>query len=172
MNRVLRSLEIAANIGIVVVAIVLSVAVGRRGLIGPANARPTRSTLRAGEEFRVPGIAWPKNKPTLSLALSASCHFCAEGAPFYRRLVSRAREVGVEVVALMPQEPSAARRYLDAQLLPVTVVHRMSATDGIAAFPTVLIVGPNGIVQDLWTGKLDQGQEDIVMARVGSLMSK
>ncbi|HEY9285591.1 MAG TPA: hypothetical protein VIP46_19225, partial [Pyrinomonadaceae bacterium] len=98
MENFAKKLEVAANVAIVVVAVLLSAVLVRSYLAAPSereDVRPTvqtQRTLQNGESINLPGIDWQKNGRTLLMALSTTCHFCTESGPFYQRLV---REGGI-----------------------------------------------------------------------------
>lgn len=173
VNKVTRVIEVTANVAIIALSIVLILVFIQRGsLFAPATAQRTPApALAVGETLQVPGASWRSQGSTLTLALSSGCRFCNESAPFYRRLVSRARQLNLDVAALMPEDTATARRYLDERSLEVPTVHLLDATAKISAFPTLVLLGPGGVVRDVWVGKLNVSQEDAVIARLASIDS-
>src|SRR5205823_5879435 len=63
-----------------------------------------------GEQANVAGIDWQKNGQTLLLALSTTCHFCSESAPFYQQLVNTKSDT--QLIAVLPQAVEEGRAYL------------------------------------------------------------
>lgn len=167
-DRILRYVETAANICIICLGIALCLLLVRR--VTAPGARTQRADgLRAGQPLRGLDIQWQSNEGTLVLALSTQCKYCAESAPFYRRLTATAREQGIPVIALLPQEPTEARGYLQAKGIEVSGVHRSQSSIGISAFPTLMLVNRAGILDEFWVGKLGPDEERRVEVRLASL---
>jgi hypothetical protein len=112
---------------------------------------------------------------TLVLFVSKDCHFCAASVPFYQRLaaVRSASSGHLKMVAAVPQATeteSDARGYFSghgialdgAQPTPFRAI-------GLIATPTLALVGSNGIITDVWTGKLPPDKEAEVIRRVGAV---
>lgn len=169
MRNLARKLELAANVAIIVVAVLLGVVLVRTYLIRPAPA-PAATTARvaAGTKLSLPGVDWSGSRWTLLFALSSNCHFCTDSAEFYRRLT---REVslrgGTRTIAVLPQSPEEGRAYLGRLGLQVDDV-RQAALDSvnIASTPTLILVDAEGRVSDSWVGRLPTVKEDEVLATV------
>jgi hypothetical protein len=112
----------------------------------------------------LPGIDWKGNGRTLVLAISTSCHFCTESAPFYRRLQA---EVGksVKLVAVLPQSATEAQQYLSGEGVQVTQVKQIELGElGVQGTPTLLLVNSSGVVTNIWAGKVRSEDEDKVLS--------
>jgi len=76
-----RLLEVLANLGIVIVALIIV------GNFVASKWRTKREidTLTTGSKVSLSGVKW-EDGSTLVLALQRGCRYCEESAPFYRRL--------------------------------------------------------------------------------------
>lgn len=166
MKNWTRKLEVCANVAIILLALLIGVVLVKKYLItdrtepGPAVA--------VGSKVSLPGIDWSKNGRTLLLVLQKGCHFCAESAPFYQRL---AREAGgraqVHLVAVLPQEVSEGRQYLDEMNVPIEEVKQAAPSSlGVRGTPTLILVNHAGEVLDVWQGKLPTEDESKVLNRL------
>ena len=104
-------LDRVANIAIVVAVVVFLVLVGRNEIFRhtPANPRPAEAMV--GKIIRVPGMPFPGGQDSLVLGLSATCHFCKDGLPFYRQLASQVQG-RINVIAVLPQPQSEAEAFV------------------------------------------------------------
>jgi thiol-disulfide isomerase/thioredoxin len=114
----------------------------------------------------LPGIDWSKTDHTLLLALSTTCHFCTESAPFYQKL-QREKGDHVRLVALLPQPLQESRNYLDKLGITVDDVAQSPLNSvGVSGTPTLLFIDNQGAVIDSWVGKLSEGAAEEVRAKV------
>jgi len=102
------------------------------------------------------------------LVLSTSCKYCTESLPFYRRLTEQnAAERKLNIVAAFSQEPPEASKYLIKNEISVDQVVKAEAAEiRVRGTPTLILTDRNGIVLDLWAGKLSPGMENEVADRV------
>lgn len=86
--------------------------------------------------------------------------------PFYKRLVQetkgRARFIG-----LFQQNESEARQYLQDNGLAIEDVRKFTPSQlGVSGVPTLILANQQGIVQDLWFGKIGANSESLVLKRI------
>lgn len=167
MNTFTKRIELLANLAIIVVAILLGVALVKHYL-SPQNSTPpaSASVITPGTKLSLPDLTGT-NK-TLIMALSTSCHYCTESAPFYKRLAEeRGKNVNVKLVAVFPQAIADGKEYLNGLQVSVDDV-RQSRLDslGVIGTPTLILVNNQGMVQDSWRGRLNQDQEAEVLRRL------
>src|SRR5215471_636141 len=149
-NKAARMVEVAANIGIVIVAVV-ALGFFARSYLG----YPAAQHALVGEKLALKDINWQTNRKSLVLALSTTCHFCTESAPFYRQLVAKSEEQHVRTIAVFPQGPPEASSYLKNQNVAVNEVRQTSFADmQISGTPTLLLIDEKGVVRGAWVGKL------------------
>jgi hypothetical protein len=160
MDSWAKRLEIAVNIAILCVVIMVAALTGQRFW----NARSS-SGPGIGTKILLPGVDWSRSRQNLVLALSTTCHFCSESADFYKKLLPAAADRGIPVVAVLPQTPAAGRLYLDGLGVPASEVLQSSLNSiDVAATPTVLVVDATGKIREAWVGKLSPEREQQVMA--------
>jgi thiol-disulfide isomerase/thioredoxin len=160
-NKAARIIELAANIGIVFVAVVALVFFVRSYWIPSA----TQHAL-VGEKLPLKDVNWQVNKKTLVLVLS-TCHFCSESAPFYRQLARKSEEQHVRTIAVFPQAAAEALSYLKNQEVPVNEVRQSQLPDmQVTRTPTLLLIDEKGIVKGAWIGKLSLDREKEVLAKL------
>lgn len=101
------------------------------------------------------------------LAISTTCHFCNESAPFYDELVSQCKQQHVRTIAVLPQPTVEAESYLKDKGIAVDEV-RQAILSGlrINGTPTLLLVDGGGIVRSVWIGKLESSGEKEVLAKL------
>ena len=176
----IRRLEVLANIAVIVTSVVLcsvlakkyfltankqTVAAATTGQSLSANA-PAKSGLQAGMKVSLPGIEWRKSSLTVLLVLSTTCHFCTESAPFYQKLQQQ-KPNNVQIVAVLPQAVEDGRQYLNKLGVSVSeLVQAPLASLNVSGTPTLVLINNTGTIQDLWAGKLSDGQTERVLARI------
>ena len=168
-NKLTKGLEVSANVAIIIVAVLLGVVLVRQQLLGGAQPRAGASQPGAaanlGSKLALPGVDWAESKKTLVLALSSKCHFCSESAPFYQRL---AKEGGVRLIAVVPQDAAEGRAYLDRLSVPIGDVRQMPlGAIGVEGTPTLMLVDDKGVILNSWVGKLPASTEDEVLSKIG-----
>lgn len=169
-GRLTRKLEIAANVAVILVAVLFGGALIKTYLLsGKAPAGPVQPSL-VGAKVAVPDVNWRANGRTLVLVLQKGCHFCADSAPFYQRLARGVAEGGsVRLVAVFPQQVKEARQYLRGLEVPIEDVRQMQVGElGVKLTPTLILVNSEGIVTDSWFGRLTPDREDEVLKRLKS----
>jgi hypothetical protein len=161
-GRVRRSVEIAANIAIVLVAIVIVV-----NLLWPRiRPKQTLSAPPVGSKVSLSGVNWEKNGTTLLMVLQEGCRYCEESAPFYHRLHDQRSGPQPRMVAVIPGEKAETVRYLtDHGVLADDVINTSLDDVKVAATPTLLLVDQSGHVKGSWVGKLDESREKEVIQR-------
>lgn len=184
-GRFARALEIATNLSIIAVAVVGVTVLIKNHLLRP-NAptlaerpamrtpetsrpdRPAPSGPAAGSQISVQGVNWSESEETVLIALSDTCRFCADSAPFYQKLTSElADRKNVRVVAVFPQEVAQGKKYLDGLNVQVAQVAQASLDSmGVRGTPTLLIVDKSGTVKQSWVGRLTADRESEVLSRI------
>jgi thiol-disulfide isomerase/thioredoxin len=180
-DGIAKRIEVASNVAIMLFLLVSGAVLIRQSMRpaeGPVTAPPAVDvgsgtaprgllTPSAGARIDVPGVTWASRKKNVVLVLSSTCHFCQEGAAFYRRVVEEARRSHVAVHAVMPQGEQEATAFLSK--LGVSVDKVVSASPsgiGVRGTPTVLLVDGAGTVTGAWPGKLPPERERELLARV------
>jgi hypothetical protein len=173
MENFSKKMEVAANVAIVVVAVLLSAVLVRSYLAAPSEREEvlppvqTQRTIQSGEPVNLPGIDWQKNGRTLLMALSTTCHFCTESGPFYQRISQK--RGGTSLVALFPQELGESQQYLKGLGVEVDEIRQAALGDfGLRGTPTLILVDERGRVVNTWVGMLGPEMENDVFGQLGS----
>ena len=153
-------LEIAANVAIIVVAVVIVIVFVRNYFSASKTSPPT---ITAGARLTGQPVKWQDSQKNVVLVLSTTCHFCKESSGFYRKLVEDCRN-HARTVAFFPQTPQEAQAYLKAEDVQVDEIkHADFHLLEIGGTPTLLLVDNKGIVQKVWLGKLSEAKEKEVL---------
>jgi len=163
MNSWAKRIEVATNVAILCAFIMVVALAAQRLLSTRGNARNGEPAI--GARVTLAGVDWSKADRTLVLALSTTCHFCSESAPFYKRLLTDASSHGVPAWAVLPQPIDSSRAYLTG--LGVSLPNVLQSSLGeidVTGTPTLLIVDARGKVQKAWVGKLAADREEQVIA--------
>ncbi|HEV7377333.1 MAG TPA: hypothetical protein VGN95_21630 [Pyrinomonadaceae bacterium] len=169
MNKLNKKIELAVNISILLVVILIGVFFVKNYLLSPRSTPETVDyRIPSGTKVSLPDIDWAQNGQTLLLVLEKGCRFCAESAPFYQRLTSEtAAKSGVRLVAVLPQEVNEAKEYLSSLSVPIDEVRQAGLdTLGVKGTPTLILVNGKGEVMKSWAGKLPADEETEVIRRV------
>ena len=155
-----RFLEVSANLGIVIVALIVI------GNFVASKWRTTRvETLTTGSKVSLSGVKW-EDGTTLVLALQKGCRFCDESAPFYRRLWQQRSSSEPRIIAVVPGNKAEVSKYLGELGVAVDGIVNASLADiHVSATPTLVLVDRSGRVSNVWVGKLDTNRENEVIER-------
>ena len=159
-SRVRANIELAAQVVIAIaVVIAAGVLVKRNVWPGPASGRI--ASISTGERLSIPNIDWAQNKKSLVFFLKKDCPYCTSSASLYRQLVADATRRNVKCVAVFPNSPEEARKYLQYLELPIDNVYTGPlGPSKISGTPTVVFVDEGGIVKSVWIGaQTDREQE-------------
>ena len=168
MSRLLKRIELIANVSIIVVAIVICAALARRFLSKPPAQQSDASGIVAGTKINLPDEDWAKNGKTLLLALSTNCKYWLANASFYQRLASTATSSkNTKLVAVLPQGTEQSREYLSGLKVAIEDVKQASPVSlGVRVTPTLILVNSAGIVTNSWVGQLPPDKETEVLAQL------
>lgn len=138
---------------------------------------PPRSANRAGAP--VPAVGSPlgvsgalaealQQERTLLVVLSSTCPVCTDAMPFYRRLVDAAASAGEgpRLVVAGYEAVDAMDRYLRQHgVSPDEVIELdREMPIGIQVVPTLLLLGREAVVEQVWTGRLTEDAEKAVLS--------
>jgi thioredoxin-related protein len=171
MIGLVKKIEIAANLAIIITALLLSMVMAKHYLTQSSEQKHkdeitdlSEQTI-TGENIKLPDINWQSNKKTLLLALSTTCHFCTDSSPFYERLTKEAKTT--HLIAVFPQSIEDSRLYLDRHRIRIDDIRQSSLSSlGVQGTPTLLLVDDKGIVLSTWVGKLSADKEAEVLSEL------
>lgn len=183
MKKLFRVVQFGANFGIIVLAILFAFVVIHQYVIAPDLPEQNRSLIPGGaspiastkpqenligKTLPLRGINWKDNGKTLILYLSTTCGYCNASVPFYQRIENE-KEATIKTVAVFWQREDEAQKYLESHKIKADKILSVSLSDiGISGTPTILIVDENGLISDLWLGKLDANKEAEVLTKLTS----
>lgn len=162
-----KKIELIANLAIIVVACLLGTVLVRNYLLSTSARRASANEMQRTNSASLSAldIDWRKNKQTLLLAISSTCHFCTESAPFYKKLATGPRST--RLVAVLPQSTGEGRRYLNELGLSVDEVKQVQLSSiSVSGTPTLLLVDSMGVVIGTWVGKLADEQQAEVLSKM------
>lgn len=167
LMNVSKKIELAANVAIIVVACLLATVLVKNYLVTRHTEQARNSQSQPLKNPTVSGldIDWRQSKQTLLLAVSSTCHFCTESAPFYKQL---ARERGrTRLIALLPQPIDEGKRYLEGLGVTVDEIRQTPLSSiNVNGTPTLMLVDRDGVVIKTWVGRLAEEQQADVLSKV------
>jgi thiol-disulfide isomerase/thioredoxin len=170
VNTLAKKIETLANVSIIVVAVLLCVVLVKTYFLHKAGESVDAEGIALGHKLNLPEVNWSNNRQTMLIGLSTECHFCTESAPFYMRL-SR-DHANARLIAVFPQSVQESGEYLKKLGVTVDQVKQVSlGSIGIAGTPTLILVDHEGIVTNIWAGKLTPDQEKEVLTKLANSAS-
>lgn len=172
MKTVSQKIELAANVLIIVVALLLGGVLVKKFILNDSaknNQPPVRVQPAVGSKLEVSDVDWSQQKKTLVLALQTTCHFCNESAPFYKRLAQAAENKNVKIVAVFPtgnEENAAHMKELGLESIPVRQQTLNSLQ--VSGTPTLILTNEKGEITEYWVGKLPPEKETEVLNKLTS----
>jgi thioredoxin-related protein len=170
MKNLTKKIEVAANVAIIVVAALLILVLVKHFIL-PSVVEPTPKPapeIARGSKVSLSDVDWARSEQTLLLALSEGCRYCTESAPFYQKIAqARASQSNLRIIAVFPQPVSEAQKYLSSLGVSVDEV-RQAPLDvlEVRGTPTLILVNREGIVKDVWTGKVPADKEPEVLSKL------
>lgn len=161
-NNLKANIEFAAQIVIAVAVVFAAGVLVKRNFFPQSGNSASLPRINAGERLSVPNIDWGQNKKSLVFFLKKDCPYCTSSAPFYRQLIEDASKRKVTSLAILPNSPDEARKYLQYLELPIENVQTGSlAAYKITGTPTVLFVDNQGIVRSAWFGAAPEREQEM-----------
>jgi thioredoxin-related protein len=165
--RMKRLLELSLNLLCLVLVSVGVFAYFRERRPAEGAKQRAVSGIRTGQKLVIPGVAWPRRK-SLVLALSTTCHFCEQSAPFYQKLLEEQKKGTWQSILLFPQQTQQAVNYVDKHnYYSPTTLHANFTALGVTGTPTLVLVDDMGTVLDEWIGLLSPKEEADVATHLG-----
>jgi hypothetical protein len=162
--NVSKKIELLANVAIIVVACLLTTILIKNYLITKRSDEVVTNESQRIDSATLAGLGidWRQGNQTLLLAVSSTCHFCTESAPFYKLL---AQERGkTRLVAILPQSVDEGQRYLAGLGVTVDEIRQVPlGSMNVTGTPTLLLVNRDGVVIRTWIGKLADEQQGEVL---------
>jgi hypothetical protein len=147
-------LERSANAAILLTSVVVCAAVISHELKTPATAATQEHAFTPGKQMDVlSGVSYGPRETAL-LFVRSTCRFCTASMPLYQQISELAAHKNgrLKLVAVSVDEPSTTKEYL---LKYGVGVDQIAQTDKAVATPTLVLVGANRVIQDVWVGQQD-----------------
>ena len=162
MRASLRAnIELAAQV-VVAIAIVITATVLVKRTVFSADSSATRPRMQAGDQLNIPTINWAQNKKSLIFFLKKDCPYCTSSAALYRQLMVEASKRNVKCIAVLPNTPEDARKYLQYLELSFQDIYTGPIEENkISGSPTIVFVDKNGIVKSVWVGAQTEREKEM-----------
>lgn len=161
-NSIRANIEFGVQIAIAI-AVVLVAGVLIKRLVFPQQ--PTAwnvPSIAAGERLSLRDVDWKQNKKSLVFFLKKDCPYCTSSAALYRQLLDEASKRNVKCIAVLPNSPEDARKYLQYLELPFENIYTGPVEDNrINGAPTVVFVDQGGIVKSVWIGAQNAREKEM-----------
>ncbi len=170
MSKLSQKAELAANILIIVVAVLLIGVFVQKYFFSAATVnQKARLQPVVGSKLNVSDVDYSTQPKTLVLALQTGCRFCIESAPFYKRILENTKNKKVKLVAVFPTGIEESESHLNELGLHNLEV-KYSPLDNIqvTGTPTLILTNEKGEVTDFWVGKLTPDKETEVINKLNS----
>jgi len=164
----MTSLEKAANVATIVVAILISTFVALRLTADVPSPEKAPLAFSPGESFpNLEGIPFGRNEPSrLFIAVRDGCRYCEESIEFYKKLSAYASESRLSVVGVCPSTTEECVGYFRKRSISVGSALGVSGRDlPVRGTPTLVLVSGVGVVVNSWEGKLSREKEEEVLTK-------
>ncbi|MEJ7863227.1 MAG: hypothetical protein WKF90_16480 [Pyrinomonadaceae bacterium] len=170
MSKFYQKVELVANILIIVLAVAIGGILIQKYFFlsaAPSVNQQARLQPTIGTKMTAPDVDWSQQPKTLVLALQASCHFCNESAPFYKRVIEAVGDKNIKLVAVFPA--SVEESALHLKKLGLTSMEVRESSLGslqVSGTPTLILTNDKGEITDYWVGKLTPDKEMEVLSQL------
>lgn len=168
--RLKQYLEVATNVAVVLVAVVV-LSIFARDFLWQGQKPQLEAGLARGQKLnRLPITVGNDGRRTLLIALSTTCHYCKEEIPFYNHLAQAIQEGNrsTAIVAMFSSPDNEAKEYAQRERLNLSIVAAVDlSVFNVRGTPTMVLIDGGGKVLDFWVGKLSSDEEQQVLRAVG-----
>lgn len=163
-----RVFEIGLNSAVIIVALMMG-----RSLINRFYFESTKpmtavnSPLSPGVKLQINDIDFSESEQNLLLVLSTTCRYCSESMPFYRSIATlNSERRRLRMIGVFSGEMDASIKFLtEYELALDRVIKAGTAEIKVAGTPTLVLTNRDGVVLDVWYGKLKPDREKEFMNR-------
>jgi peroxiredoxin len=160
-TKLKANIELTAQVVIAIAVVIAAGALVKRTFFS-ASGSSNLPRINAGERLNIANVDWAKNQKSLVFFLKKDCQYCSSSAPFYRQLIDDANKRNVKCLAVFPNTPDEAHKYLQYIDLPIENVQTGSlAAYKVTGTPTVLFVDSQGIVRSTWFGAAPEREQEM-----------
>jgi hypothetical protein len=152
-------LDAVASLACVLICVLLAITVINRGRAASAgaNQHTVIAGLQVGARFPpIEGLDFKQHDKSILFFVDGDCSHCVRNLPVYQTLVMEAKARAHGTAALLGLfESEASRSKLVSLGFDIPSEANLSfAKYRVAATPTVVVVGRNGIINNFWVGEL------------------
>lgn len=102
---------------------------------------------------------------TLIIWLDSSCGACTASMPFYRQLLARVRRT--RIVVMGRESVASLSDYLSMyRVEPDRIVSMPNRAAKFRGTPTLMVVGPDSVIESVWYGRRQSAKEEEEVARM------
>lgn len=162
MDKAYQRVEFAANILIIIVALLLGVVLVQKFISTvPANTidRKIKTAPEIGMKINLPGVSWSPQSKTLILVLQTGCRFCNDSIPFYKQVIESMKDKNVKLVAVFPTGENGTAYLNNLGIVDIDVKHLPLADLQVRGTPTLILTNGSGEITKFWVGKLPPDKE-------------
>ena len=170
MGKLGEKAELAANISIIVVAVLL-IGVFFQKYFFSTTAVNQKAPVQPviGSKLNVSDVNFSSQPKTLVLALQVGCRFCNESAPFYKHIIENTQNKNVKLVAVFPTNIEESKAHLKELGLTNMEVRSLPLDNiQVRGTPTLILTNEKGEITDYWVGKLTSDKETEVINKLNS----
>lgn len=160
--NVRANIELGAQV-VVAIAVVITAGILVKRTVFPLSDNGARlPQISAGDRLNLPSIDWAQNNKSLVFFLKKDCPYCTSSANLYRQLIDEATKRNVKCIAVLPNSPEEAHKYLQYLDLPFENIYTGPIGDNkISGTPTIVFVDKGGVVKSVWIGAQDEREEEM-----------
>lgn len=162
VEKLSKKIEVLANFAIVLVALAIIVILAYKFFWGSPEPTPQSVEVTVGQNLNLPNVDWSQNKQSLVLVLAKGCHFCSESTPFYQKIVQKLSNSNqTKLIAAFPHSVEIGKAYLQENSLIINDLRQVNFNQAkIRGTPTIFLVDEQGIIKNVWLGKIQSKEEE------------
>lgn len=163
------NLEKITNIVVILAIIIVTGIIVKKYLF---DSNEPVQKIEIGQKFDIPDVNWNQNGKTIMLAVKQDCSHCTASAAFFRQIVDEASKANVKVEAVSSDSKEDSKIYLAGLNISIQNVHQIPLRkNGFIGTPTLVFVDQDGIVKDMWVGRIDSENSATVLNKLKVFMS-
>jgi rhodanese-related sulfurtransferase len=122
--------------------------------------------MLAGKLLGVHGQDISRHAYTLIVVTSPGCQFCANSAPFHRRVLAAARNARFPLLVAVPKSSSTDKFLEEKGLQGAPRVGWHDLTRRFKGTPSIVLVDSGGVIRSVWLGQLQKEKELEVLSAI------
>lgn len=167
MAKFRKYLEIGVNVSLIIFSLFLFALLIKNFFFSAPNK--ITKNIAIGDRVSVPDFKWEKGRTNVLLFLNSACQFCTKSAGFYKKLVEETNgKSDIKLVAVFSESDIRANEYLTEIGLGNLENRTVSFVKvGVSETPTLAFADDNGVLSNIWKGKLSPKKENEVRQKLG-----